>query len=97
MTMQSFRELRRQLATRRRVMPWAFIGCSANSAGQLLTAVKIVETDIGKSNLSVLSEVIPYSMGKNSWLLRSKKHKVAYGEALSEAPAFVAWPILGLS
>lgn len=78
-------------------MPWAFIGGSANSAGQLLPAVKIVETDIGKSNLSVLSEVIPYSMGKNSWLLRSKKHKVAYGEALSEAPAFVAWPILGLS
>ena len=25
---------------------------------------------------------------------RSKKHKVAYGEALSEAPAFVAWMAL---
>ena len=77
-------------------MPWAFIGGSATSTGQLLTAVKIVETDMGKSNLSVLSGFVSHPMGKSSWLPRSKKHKVAYGEALSEAPAFAAWKILCL-
>ncbi len=44
-------------------MPWAFIGGSATSTGQLLTAVKIVETDMGKSNLSVLSGFVSHPDG----------------------------------